>query len=76
MPGGSYRPLIVEMALSALNLLTRNLPAVNTLITEERLLPWWRPKIDQPGERPKWRPPGRRSVVMALAPSISSFKTR
>jgi hypothetical protein len=35
--GGSYRPLIVEMALSTPNFLTCTLWAVNTVIAEERL---------------------------------------
>jgi hypothetical protein len=38
--GGSYRPLIVEMALSTPNFLTCSLWAVNTVIMEERLLRW------------------------------------
>ena len=33
--GGSYRPLIVEMALSTPNFLTCSLWAVNTVIAEE-----------------------------------------
>src|SRR5580704_10095417 len=38
--GGSYRPLIVEMALSMPNFLTCSLWAVNTVIAEDRLLLW------------------------------------
>src|SRR5271167_4254376 len=38
--GGSYRPLIVEMALSTPNFLTCSLWAVNTVIAEDRLLLW------------------------------------
>ena len=64
--GGSYRPLIVEMALSTPNFLTCSLWAVNTVIAKERLL-LWRSRTRPTRATFGWGvdPPVEFSVVMA-----------
>ena len=72
--GGSYRPLIVEMALSTPNFLTCSLWAVNTVIAEDRLL-YGALELDQPALRPEWghRRTGSTLGVIAQTGRLQTF---